>query len=143
MLVYRVLTWNLKPMILSLSAKQHSLPRSPPHLLEASLGFEYIPTIWLQKWNQKMLQQESVMSKNYEKIVNLWHPLAGDLPNFQWRAVNSLHLVVPSHDLELECWCSAWKWMNMVHAFPSWIGLSLSHPTRPCDVQRGHGWEHR
>ena len=109
---------DLKPMILSLSAKQHSLPRSPSHLPEASLG--------LQKWNQ---QNAKTWISDVEKLwKRLWISdiqKAGDLPKLPWRAVSSLHLVVP--------------WLGT----PSWIGLSLSHPTRPCDAQKGHGWEHR
>lgn len=49
-------------MILSLSAKQHSLPRSPSHLPEASLG--------LQKWNQ---QNAKTWISDVEKLwKRLW-----------------------------------------------------------------------
>lgn len=130
-------TWNLW---FCHSAKQHSLPRSPPRLPEASLGFEYIPNIWLHKWNEKMLKQESVMSKNYEKTVNLWHPLAGDLPK---TSMKGSKFVASGRS---KSWLGSRmlvQCLKMVHSFPSWIGLSLSHPTRPCDAQKGHGWEHR
>lgn len=117
MLVYRVLTWNLWFC--------HSLPSNTAYQGP-------LPTCRRLPWDcrngiNKMLKHESVMSKNYEKDCE---SLTSKRPEtystkLPWRAVSSLHLVVP--------------WLGT----PSWIGLSLSHPTRPCDAQKGHGWEHR